>query len=81
MSSLEALLSKLPSFHLHHHSSTVLRGGAATFCGGASEKEVAEEEEDETKDVGECSSSMSYGHQHQHFQHHEVNVSSCMTNN
>ena len=33
------------------------------------------EVEEEIKDVGECSSSMSYGHQQQHFQHHDVNVS------
>ncbi|GKB70503.1 rice salt sensitive 3-like protein [Tanacetum coccineum] len=87
MSSLEALLSKLPSV-VPVCSSPM---AAPPFCETAQphfvtlspEKEVAEEEEDEEiKDVGECSSSMSsYGHHHQHFAHHEMNVSSCMANN
>lgn len=87
MSSLEALLSKLPS--VVPVSSSPL--AAPPFCEAAQphfvavspEKEVVEEEEEEEiKDVGECSSSMSsYGHHHQHFQHHDINVSSCMTNN
>ncbi|CAI9278331.1 unnamed protein product [Lactuca saligna] len=87
MSSLEALLSKLPS--VVPASSSPL--AAPPFCEAAQphfvavspEKEmVEEEEEEEIKDVGECSSSMSsYGHHHQHFQHHDINVTSCMTNN
>nr|XP_043623461.1 protein RICE SALT SENSITIVE 3-like isoform X2 [Erigeron canadensis] len=85
MSSLEALLSKLPSVLPVSSSSQQ----AQAFCEAAQsdyvaispEKDVVEEEE-EIKDVGECSSSMSsYGHGHQHFQHHEINVSNCMTNN
>ena len=66
MSSLEALLSKLPS--------VVPVSSPATpphFVAVSPEKEV----EEEIKDVGECSSSMSYGHQQQHFQHQDVNVS------
>ncbi|KAJ0436176.1 putative transcription factor MYC/MYB [Helianthus annuus] len=90
MSSLEALLSKLPSV-VPVSSSTL---PAPPYCEATQphfvavepEKEVVEEgdeeEEEEVKDVGECSSSMSsYGHHHQHFQHHDLNVSSCMTNN
>ncbi|PWA92208.1 transcription factor MYC/MYB domain-containing protein [Artemisia annua] len=86
MSSLEALLSKLPS--VVPVCSSPLQ--APPFCETAQphfvavspEKEVPEEEEEEVKDVGECSSSMSsYGHHHQHFPHHEINVSSCMANN
>ncbi|GJT32412.1 F-box domain containing protein [Tanacetum coccineum] len=84
MSSLEALLSKLPSV-VPVCSSPM---AAPPFCEAAQphfvtvspEKEVAEDEE--IKDVGESSSSMSsYGHHHQHFAHHEMNVSSCMANN
>ncbi|KAI3720301.1 hypothetical protein L6452_21216 [Arctium lappa] len=77
MSSLEALLSKLPSVVPVSSSPPQ----APPFCEAVSpEKEAVEEE---VKDVGECSSSMSYGHHHQqqHFQHHDVNVSNCMTNN
>ncbi|GKB12977.1 hypothetical protein Tco_0846900, partial [Tanacetum coccineum] len=68
MSSLEALLSKLPSV-VPVCSSPM---AAPPFCETAQphfvtlspEKEVAEDEE--IKDVGECSSSMSsYGHHHQ----------------
>lgn len=86
MSSLEALLSKLPS--VVPVSSSPL--AAPSYCEVAQphyvavspEKEVVEEEEEDIRDVGECSSSMSsYGHHHQHFQHHDLNVSSCMTNN
>lgn len=86
MSSLEALLSKLPSvvpvcsspFQAPPFSETT----QPHFVAVSPEKEVPEEEEEEVKDVGECSSSMSsYGHHHQHFQHHEINASSCMANN
>ncbi|XP_071706158.1 transcription factor bHLH157-like [Rutidosis leptorrhynchoides] len=87
MSSLEALLSKLPSV-LPVTSSPL---PAQQFCEAAQPQFVAmspdkeaveEQEEEEIKDVGECSSSMSsYGHR-LHFQHsHETNVTSCMTNN
>ncbi|KVH97805.1 Transcription factor MYC/MYB N-terminal [Cynara cardunculus var. scolymus] len=81
MSSLEALLSKLPSVVpvSPPPPPAPLFGEAVPphFVAVSPEKEVVEE----IKDVGECSSSMSYGHHQQHFQHHDVNVSSCMTNN
>ncbi|KAJ0679750.1 hypothetical protein HanOQP8_Chr12g0463141 [Helianthus annuus] len=86
MSSLEALLSKLPS--VVPASSSPIE--APPYCEAAQphfvavspQKELVEEEDVEIKDVGECSSSMSpYGHHHQSFQHHGLNVSSCMTNN
>lgn len=82
MSSLEALLSKLPS--VVPASSPSLPAPPycevtpSHFVNLPPEKEV----EEEIKDAGECSSSMSsYGHHHQHIQHHDLNVSSCMTNN
>ncbi|KAI3818151.1 hypothetical protein L1987_11954 [Smallanthus sonchifolius] len=85
MSSLEALLSKLPS--VVPVSSPPLP--APPYCEAAQPHFVAvppekeeEEEDEEIKDVGECSSSMSsYGHHQKHFQHHDLNVNSCMTNN
>ncbi|KAI7728838.1 hypothetical protein M8C21_023817 [Ambrosia artemisiifolia] len=86
MSSLEALLSKLPSV-VPASSSQVeapLYGEATQprFVAVSPEKELVEGEDVEIKDVGECSSSMSsYDHHHQRFQHHGSNVSSCMTNN
>ncbi|XP_076892079.1 protein RICE SALT SENSITIVE 3-like [Bidens hawaiensis] len=79
MSSLEALLSKLPS--VVPVSSSSMEALPNCEAGLASEKELVEEEDVEIKEVGECSSSMSsYGHHH-HFQHHDSNVTSCMTNN
>lgn len=86
MSSLEALLSKLPSVvpassspaEANPHYCEV---APPHFVAVPPEKELTEEGDVEIKDVGECSSSMSYGHHHQHFQHHDSNVSSCMTNN
>ncbi|KAK9050951.1 hypothetical protein SSX86_027576 [Deinandra increscens subsp. villosa] len=70
MSSLEALLSKLPS---------VVPVSSSPSAAQPHSVEPEKEEDVEIKDVGECSSSMcSYG---QHFQHYDSNVSSCMTNN
>ncbi|KAK1413786.1 hypothetical protein QVD17_35569 [Tagetes erecta] len=84
MSSLEALLSKLPSVVPVAASPSIpaplyCEATPSHFVTMLPEKEV----EEEIKDVGECSSSMSasYGHNHQHIQHHDLNVSSCMTNN
>ncbi|KAL8269077.1 hypothetical protein R6Q59_002875 [Mikania micrantha] len=84
MSSLEALLSKLPAVVPVVSSPPV---EAPTYCEAAQPHFVAvspekEEEDMEVKDVGECSSSKSsYDLHHQHFQHLDSNVSSCMTNN
>ncbi|KAK9074659.1 hypothetical protein SSX86_007257 [Deinandra increscens subsp. villosa] len=82
MSSLEALLSKLPS--VVPLSSPPLP--APPYCEVTQPHFVAvspekEEEDEENKDVGECSTSMSsFDHHHQHFQQHDLNVSSCMSN-
>ncbi|XP_076947285.1 protein RICE SALT SENSITIVE 3-like [Bidens hawaiensis] len=85
MTSLEALLSKLPSVVPVSSSVSAPPYCEATqshFVTVSPEKEAVEEEDEEIKDVGECSSSMSsYGHHHQHYLHHDLNVSSCMTNN
>lgn len=94
MSSLEALLSKLPSVVPVSSSPPP---PVPTFCEvgppqyveagsrpmdfwGVEAKEEVEEED--VKDGGECSSSMSsYNYQHYGYNHHDLNVSSCMHNN
>ncbi|XP_076900522.1 protein RICE SALT SENSITIVE 3-like [Bidens hawaiensis] len=83
MSSLEALLSKLPSVVPVSSSAPTV----PSFCEAAPSQyvwavEAKEEiEEEDVKDGGECSSSMtSYNHEHFGY-HHDLNVSSCMPNN
>ncbi|KAL4574098.1 hypothetical protein LXL04_020922 [Taraxacum kok-saghyz] len=89
MSSLEALLSKLPSVV------PVSSPPVPPFCEAAPPLYVAaenrpiefwgveakEEVEEDLKDGGECSSSMSsYNHEHYGY-HHDLNLSNCMHNN
>lgn len=92
MSSLEALLSKLPSVVPVSSSSPPV----PPFCEAAPPQyeaaasrpmefwgvEAKEEvEEEDVKDGGECSSSMSsYNHEHYGY-HHDLNVNNCMQNN
>ncbi|KAL8249917.1 hypothetical protein R6Q59_006785 [Mikania micrantha] len=73
MSSLEALLSKLPSVvpvNSLPAGPSYFEAAQPHYVAVSPEKEGDEEN---FKDVGECSSSMSsYGHHHQHFQHHDL---------
>ncbi|KAI3817552.1 hypothetical protein L1987_11347 [Smallanthus sonchifolius] len=93
MSSLEALLSKLPSVVPASSSPQPV----PPFCEAAPPQYIAavnrpmelwtveakeEVEEEEVKDSGECSSSMTSYNNHDHFGYHnDLNVSSCMPNN
>ncbi|KAI3516298.1 hypothetical protein L1887_15212 [Cichorium endivia] len=93
MSSLEALLSKLPSVVPVSSSSPP---PVPPFCEAAPPQYVAaasrpmefwgveakeEVEEEDVKDGGECSSSMSsYNHENYGY-HHDLNVRNCMHNN
>nr|XP_043639041.1 protein RICE SALT SENSITIVE 3-like [Erigeron canadensis] len=95
MSSLEALLSKLPSVVPVSSSPppvppfcdqgtpphyVVAVSRPMEFWGVEAKEEV---EEEDVKDGGECSSSMtSYNHEHYGYHnHHDLNVSNCMHNN
>ncbi|KAL8230073.1 hypothetical protein R6Q57_014973 [Mikania cordata] len=77
MSSLEALLSKLPSVvpvNSLPAGPPYFEAAQPHYVAVSPEKEADEEN---FKDLGECSSSMSsYGHQHQLFQHHYLIKSS-----
>ncbi|KVI05617.1 hypothetical protein Ccrd_016038 [Cynara cardunculus var. scolymus] len=93
MSSLEALLSKLPSvvpvssspppvppFCEAAPPQYVVAGSRPMEFWGVEAKEEVEEED--VKEGGECSSSMSSYNNHEHLGYqHDLNVSNCMPNN
>ncbi|GJR19448.1 rice salt sensitive 3-like protein [Tanacetum coccineum] len=96
MSSLEALLSKLPSVVPVSSSPPPV----PPFCEattppqyvvavskpmeywGVEAKEEVDDHQEDVKDGGECSSAMSsYNYEHYGYHNHDLNVSSCMHNN
>lgn len=96
MSSLEALLSKLPSVVPVSSSPPpvppyceattppqyVVAVSKPMEYWGVEAKEEVDDHQEDVKNGAECSSSMSsYNHEHYGYHNHDLNVSSCMHNN